>query len=57
MISDHGQEAELLSRHLIYLCIHSMPRVCGMLLSVDIDHQGPFWLAAISAASGSQAVD
>lgn len=32
MISDHGQEAELLSRHLMYLCSHSMPRVRSVLL-------------------------
>lgn len=43
VISDHGQEAELLSRHLMYLCSHSMPHVRGVLLgtvSAAIRHQG-----------------
>lgn len=67
VISDHGQEAELLSRHLMYLCSHSMPHVRAVLLgtvSAAIRHQGPPWLAAVSSASvwlwpasGSQPVD
>lgn len=60
VISDHTQEAELLSRHLICLRSHSMPHVCGVLLSpvsVDIRHQGSFRLAAVSSASGSPAVE
>ena len=67
VISDHGQEAELLSRHLMYLCSHSMPHVRAVLLgtvSAAIRHQGPPWLAAVSSdsvwlwpASVSQRVD
>lgn len=55
MIFDRGQEVELLSRHLMYLCSHSMPHVHGVLLgtvSVAICHQGPLWLAAVSSVSG-----
>lgn len=48
VISDHGQEAELLSRHLIYLCSHSMPRVCGVLLSMCL------WTLTTKGTSGLQ---
>lgn len=54
MISVHGQEAELLSRHLIYLCGRSVPRVwCATEYLWAFITQGP----SVSAASASQPVD
>lgn len=54
VISVHGQEAELLSRHLIYLCGRSVPRVwCATEYLWAFITQGP----SVSVASASQPVD